>query len=220
MMEHLTLLHKINIVIHVTAGSLALLTGTIILLTKKATPLHKRFGKFFLLLMAVVIFTGLIGVFVFGRNTFLLIITILSGYLGYSGYRAIKTKSNQRVPIDICMAILCVLLVSYFLYYFSSIGMIWSPVIIYSTVGYLIFIVSYDLLRGFIPAGAYKRMWLYEHILKMVSAFTALLSAFLGTVLPQYHPYSQFGPSVFGTLLAIGFIIYFRKKPLFKPAVQ
>ena len=219
-MEHLSLLHKINVLIHITAGSLALLTGTIILLTIKGTPFHKRSGRFFLLMLSVVILTGLIGVFVFGRNTFLLIITVLSGYLGYSGYRAVKTRSNKPVAMDICMAILCLALVGYFLYYFNSIGMIWSPVIIYSTVGYLIFIVGYDLLRGFIPASAYRNLWLYEHILKMVSAFTALLSAFLGTVLPQYHPYSQFVPSVFGTLLAIGFIIYFRKKSFTKPAVQ
>ena len=46
----------------------------------------------------------------------------------------------------------------------------------------------------------------------MVAAFTALLAAFVGTVFPQYHPYSQFLPSVFGTLLAIGFIAYFYRK--------
>jgi hypothetical protein len=74
-------------------------------------------------------------------------------------------------------------------------------------------VVMYDLLRYFIPKAAYANVWLSEHIWKMISAFTALLSAFCGTVFPQYQPYSQFMPSVFGSLLAIGFVIAaYRKK--------
>jgi hypothetical protein len=40
----------------------------------------------------------------------------------------------------------------------------------------------------------------------MISAFSGLLSAFTGTVFPQYQPYSQFLPSVLGSLAAIGFM--------------
>lgn len=85
--------------------------------------------------------------------------------------------------------------------------MIWSPVIIYSTVGYLLLMIAYDLGRYLIPTKMYGRLWIYEHILKMVSAFTGLLSAFSGTVFPQYQPYSQFIPSILGTLAAICFMI-------------
>jgi hypothetical protein len=35
-----------------------------------------------------------------------------------------------------------------------------------------------------------------------------LLAAFSGTVFPNYKPYSQFLPSLFGTVLQIVFIIY------------
>jgi hypothetical protein len=75
-------------------------------------------------------------------------------------------------------------------------------------------VLTYDTIRYFIPANQYANLWLYEHILKMISAFSGLLSAFTGTVLPQYQPYSQFLPSVAGTLLAIGFMInaYQRRK--------
>lgn len=52
----------------------------------------------------------------------------------------------------------------------------------------------------------------YEHIFKMIGAFTALLSAFSGTVFSKYQPYSQFLPSVFGTGLQIGFIVYYFRK--------
>lgn len=206
-MDSFSLLHKSNILIHITAGSAALIVGLVALVANKGKRLHKKSGKVFLVFLAIVILTGLLGVFVFKRNTFLLVITILSGYLGYSGYRTLQTRSNRPKLLDVTMAILSLAAVSYFLYYFKSIGMIWSPVIIYSTVGYLIFIITYDLCRYLIPASIYANLWMYEHILKMISAFTALLSAFSGTVFPQYQPYSQFLPSVFGNVVIIGCMI-------------
>jgi uncharacterized membrane protein len=206
-METLTLVHKINIAIHIAAGSLALIIGLIAIIAGKGKKLHRVAGRIFLILMSIVIITGLIGVFVFGRNTFLLVITVLSGYLAFSGYRVIKAKSNSPKLPDIAVCLVSLISVLYFLYYFKSICMIWSPVIMYSTVGYLFLMIIYDIGRYFIPAKAYGNLWLYEHILKMVSAFGGLLSAFSGTVFPQYHPYSQFGPSILGTLIAIGFMI-------------
>lgn len=208
-MDKHSLIHSINIIIHVAAGSLALLLGVFALLSQKRKGIHTRSGQIFLFLLSFVIITGLIGVFGFGRNTFLLVITVLSGYFGFSGYRTLQTRSNQPKTLDIVVALLALVTVSYFLYYFKSIGMIWSPVIIYSTVGTLFMVVGYDFLRYLIPSHRYKRLWLYEHIFKMIGAFSALLSAFSGTVFENYQPYSQFLPSVLGTLLQIGFIVYF-----------
>lgn len=206
-MEILSVLHKTNILLHIFAGSFGLLTGILILITTKGRRFHRKAGLLFLLFLTIVIVTGLAGVFVFRRNPFLLVITVLSGYSGYSGFRILKNKSNRLNFYDIGVALLSLLVVIYFLYYFKKEGMIWAPVIIYSTVGYMILLVTYDLIKYLIPSTAYHHIWLYDHILKMISAFSALLSAFSGTVFPQYQPYSQFLPSVFGTILAIGFII-------------
>lgn len=211
-MELLSILHKSNIILHVSAGSLALLTGIFILLFKKQGRIHRKSGRLFLILLGIVIFTGLLGVFVFKRNSFLLVITVLSGYMGFSGFRAIRNRSNIPQAIDIVMALLALASVSFFIFYFNAIGMIWSPVIIYSTVGYLLMAVGYDLGRYLLSTKTYGQLWLYEHILKMVSAFSGLLSAFAGTVLPQYQPYSQFLPSVLGSLIAIAFMAnYWRR---------
>lgn len=49
-----------------------------------------------------------------------------------------------------------------------------------------------------------------EHIFKMVSAFSGLLSAFTGTVFLTYQPYSHFLPSVFGMLIIVIFISTFK----------
>jgi len=94
----------------------------------------------------------------------------------------------------------------------KSIGLFWSPIIIYSTLGALFSMVLYDFLRYLIPKAKYGKLWLYEHIYKMVSAFTALLAAATGTIFDDFQPHSQYLPSLFGTLMAIGFIVYFYRK--------
>ncbi len=208
-MEDYTFLHQISLLVHIIFGSLALLLGIIAMATKKGGKVHIRTGRLFLVAMTVVIGTALAGVFIFKANAFLLVLTLLSGYQAFSGYRILKLKSNKAKLLDIGVACIAISSAIYFLYYLESIGMIWAPVVIYSTVGALFLIIAYDFLRYFIPAERYKKIWIYEHIYKMVAAFTALLAAFVGNVFPQYHPYSQILPSVFGTFLAIGFIIYF-----------
>ena len=203
-------LHTLNIILHVSAGIVALMLGLAALLTAKGGSVHTKLGNYFLVLVSVVIATGLIGVFVFGRNTFLLVITVLTGYVSFSGYRALKFKSNVPRVLDIIVALVSLSTLAYFLYFFHSIGMIWSPIVIYSTVGAMFFVVLYDLLRYLIPREVYasQRIWLYEHIYKMISAFSGLLSAFAGTVLKEYQPHSQYLPSVLGMIIMVGFMVY------------
>ena len=211
-------MHQVNIITHVISGSLGLIVGIIALLSVKGGRVHNKSGRYFLLLMVVVILTGLIGVFIFGRNTFLLVITVLSGYVAFSGYRTLKDKSNKPKALDIGVAITSLVVLFYFLYYFKQIGMIWAPVIIYSTVGALLLVVTYDFIRYLIPTKTYKKhkLWLYEHIYKMTSAFAALLAAFSGTVLDDYQPHSQYIPSALGIMIIIGFMIYVARKGLKK----
>jgi hypothetical protein len=206
------LFHSINIILHITAGTIALLLGIIALGTKKGGKIHTKSGRRFLLCLCIVIATGLFGVFVFGRNNFLLVITVLAGYYGFSGYRALQNKSNEPKRIDILVALVALLAVFFFLYYFKTIGMIWAPVIIYSTVGTLLAVIVYDFIKYLIPKTTYGKLWFYEHIYKMIGAFTALLAAFSGTVFPSYKPYSQVLPSVLGVLLQVGFITYYFRK--------
>jgi uncharacterized membrane protein len=215
-MDIFSLFHRTNILIHIFAGSSALLIGIFILVTPKGGKRHRIYGRLFLWLLSIVILTGLLGVFIFKRNSFLLVITVLSGYMGFSGFRVMRNRSNKLKLLDVAAALLSILSVFFFMYYFRSIGMIWSPVIIYSTVGYLVLVVVYDLGRYLFTKKTYQNIWMYEHILKMVSAFSALLSAFTGTVLPQYHPYSQFLPSVFGSVIALGFMLSYWYKRKFK----
>ena len=211
-MENIEFWHKINIIVHVSTGVIALFLGIIALSTPKGKRAHKNTGKIFLCFLGIVVFTGLLGVLVFKVSQFLLVLTVLSGYNAYSGMRVLKNKTNQIYRQDILVALFSVSTGIYFLYYISSIGMIYSPIVIYATLGTLFSIVLYDLLRYLIPSKKYGNLWLYEHIYKMVSAFTALLSAAAGNVYEEFQPHSQYLPSLFGILMAIGFIVYFYRK--------
>ncbi len=206
-------LHTSNIVLHVLTGTVALVLGLIALVSVKGGSVHNRYGIYFLASVSIVIVTGLIGVFVFGQNAFLLVITVLTGYVSFSGYRVLKFKSNAPRTLDIIVAMVSLSVLAYFLYFFKSIGMIWSPIIIYSTVGAMFLVVLYDIFRYLIPREVYteRRIWLYEHIYKMTSAFSGLLSAFAGTVLKQYQPHSQYLPSVLGMVIIAAFMLYIYK---------
>ncbi|WP_442587081.1 hypothetical protein ACSBL2_13630 [Pedobacter sp. AW31-3R] len=83
-------------------------------------------------------------------------------------------------------------------YHLQSSSLYWSPVVTYSTLGALLLVTVYDLVRSRLSTDFRRQAAIYEHVYKMISAMSGLASAFAGTVLPQYHPYSQFLPSVLG----------------------
>jgi hypothetical protein len=197
-MEHLT-----NIVIHVMAGTIALIAGLIAMFVKKGGKIHIASGRYFMWAMIIVIITGLFGVLVFKRNTFLLVITLLAGYNCFSGIRVFK----QRRSIDYIVPLVVMASVCFIR------SMYWSAVIIYSTIGALLLVTTWDLLKWSMPALFLKRAVMYEHVYKMVSALSALASAFIGTTLPQYKPYSQFLPSMVGlTSIIVIFIMMSNKR--------
>jgi hypothetical protein len=74
-------------------------------------------------------------------------------------------------------------------------------------------------VRFAFPRKWFATTWFYEHLVKMIGAYTAVVSAFSGTVFVRWQPYSQMAPSLFGTLAIIGFVIYHRRKPKARVAV-
>lgn len=199
-------LHQINILLHVLAGSLALLSGIIALAVGKGSRRHLRTGRFFAWMLAIVVSTGAFGVLVYHRNPFLLLITVLAGYNTWSGIRTLRLAGRRPTVPDMLMPLAAGVFAGWYVYHLDAIGFYWSPVIIWSTVGALLVVMGYDCSRWLLPAAFRRRAMLYEHAYKMIGAFSGILSAFTGTVLPQYKPYSQFMPSVIGML---GIIITF-----------
>ncbi|PSL23058.1 hypothetical protein [Chitinophaga ginsengisoli] len=209
------IIHHINIAVHVSAGILALLSGLAAAILNKQVQQHRMLGKYFMWMMVFVIITGLAGVFVFKRNTFLLVITLLSGYNCFSGIRTMRLSGRKPGFIDYLAPVMVMSAAAYYAYYVYASGLYWAPVIIYATIGSLFVVTIYDLCRGIMPAHTRKKLMLYEHVYKMLSALSALASAFTGTVLPQFKPYSQFLPSMAGLTCIIVIFIGLGNRPLF-----
>ncbi len=214
-------LHQSNILLHILAGSLGIVIATIILFLPKFTKTHKKLGKTYIYLYVIVIITAFVGSIGFRGSLFLLLLTISAGYGAFSGYRNVQLKSNTPKVLDISVAILAMLSAGALIVYIQSSQQHWSPVVIYSTYGHLGFVVTYDLLRYFIRKDRYGKLWLYEHIYKMIGSFTALLAAASGNVLPESaQPESQYMPSLIGTMIAVGFIMAFRNKLRKRPEIS
>lgn len=208
--------YSINVAIHVMFGTAALIAGIIALRAIKGGRVHKKAGIFFLSFLCLVVLTGLAGIFFFKVNLFLLVITLLSFYQGYSGYRVLQHKEKGPSVMDAVVTVLTVASAIYFLYYISKAGFVWSPVVIYSTLGWLGIITMYDFCRYLIPEKKYQQVWIYEYIIKMIGTYSAILSAFIGTVLPvSFQPFSQVIPSALGSLLIIAFCIAYRNNTVY-----
>ncbi len=199
------MLHTLNIFIHVAVGTLGLLLGLLALVYQNNVRQHVRFGRYFLYALTVVVATAFIGILFFRSNPFLLMLTLLGGYVGYSGYRAVRLRERQTSRLDVTVAVCVLGTGGWYLMSLQAGDSHWSPVVVFSTLSALVLVAGYDLVKHF---WLYKRLrtwWLYEHIYKMLSAYSAILSAFSGTVLSQYKPHSQILPSV----LCVSAIVYF-----------
>jgi uncharacterized membrane protein len=201
-------LHHFNIIVHVGLGTLALLVGLGPMLTAKGGTAHGRLGRWFLGLAAGALATAVLGLAVFNFRPFLTVVVLLSVYQAYSGFRALRTRATGPTRRDGVFSAVFLAGGLAFLVLLPRIALVWSPGIVYGTLGFLLAMTVYDLSRFAWRRRWQRGAWLYEHIWKMVSTYAALLSAFSGTVLVAYQPYSQFVPSVLGTVAAGGFMAY------------
>ncbi|PKK37782.1 hypothetical protein BWI96_04770 [Siphonobacter sp. SORGH_AS_0500] len=198
--------HSINLIIHISFGLAAMGLGVVALRAPKKRGPHTRFGRYFLYAISVVVGTGLMGAILFRASPFLVMLTLLAGYVSYAGWRIVRLREKRSSTRDVACALLAFTSGLCFLGIAKVSDSSWNPSVIYSTFGALSLVTTYDLVKHYWLHESLKGGWLYEHIYKMLSAFSALLSAFAGNVLPQCQPYSQLGPSVLGVVMMIWYM--------------
>ena len=216
-------MHAINLIIHISAGVAALIAGSVAIFSGKGSKRHRYFGRIFLVLLSVVVATGMIGAILFRSNPFLLMLTFLSGYVGYAGWRNLQLKEREASLPDAGLAAITLVAGTAYAYWLqTNADNDFNPAVIYSTLGALWLVTVYDLLRYFFLHAYLKQLWLYEHIYKTTSAFSAIFSAFTGTVLPGFKPYSQVGPSAIMMTVIVTYIVIeaVRKKRMTVRRVQ
>ncbi|MEM9525498.1 MAG: hypothetical protein AAGA31_02765 [Bacteroidota bacterium] len=204
------MLHQANILLHVFAGLIGIIFGILAYTSVKGSDNHRKYGRNFLWLMAIVVGTALLGTVFFIDRPFLTIVAFQSGYFAFSGWRAVKLKEERFRLWDLLVAVSVAVLLGLFLWRLQTATIYWNRGIVYYLLFYLCLVLGFDLLRYFIPnLITNRRFWVYDHIFKLTSAFTALVSAGLGTVLGAYAPWSQIIPAVIATFWLIFCLIYF-----------
>lgn len=87
------------LVLHITGGSIALVSGLMAMLFDKNKKNHRKAGLVFFWAMNTVAASA-IGISSIKNNLFLLAIGVFSFYMNFTGYRAIKNKSMKYEWID------------------------------------------------------------------------------------------------------------------------
>lgn len=82
------------LILHIAAGSIALVTGSIASVSKKGSKIHKRGGRIYYYGMIAVAVTAF-GMSIMKENQFLLAVGIFSLYMAYTGNRAVKKRKNE-----------------------------------------------------------------------------------------------------------------------------
>jgi len=204
-------LHTLNVLLHVICGTVALALGLVQLVAPKGGAPHRRLGRLFVYLVWTVVGTAALGLVLFGFRAFLAVLTLLVAYWTYSGMRAARTRGGGPALQDGLASALGLAAVATFCYWLPYVRFPWAPSIIYSTLATLTLAAVYDLCRFAFPSHWHERLWPYEHIVKMIGAHAAIVSAFSGTVLAALQPFSQIAPSVVWTLLQVGFVVQHRR---------
>jgi hypothetical protein len=201
------MIHHVNLGIHILAGTVAMIIGLLAIIYNRRVATHKKLGRYFIYLLVIVVATGFIGFLFFRNDPFLLMLTLIAGYVGYAGYRNIQLREARANIWDALIALSTLSIALVYTWQLSQSQVLWNSSVILSTVIALALVTVYDLVKYFFFHSYLKGWWVYEHIYKMISAFSAMVSAFAGNTLRGFHPYSQIGPSAVCMMLIILFIV-------------
>lgn len=93
------MLYNILLVIHIAAGSVALLMAMIALVTAKGGRHHVLAGRVYASGMTVIFLTSL-PLAILGASIFLLLIAVFSFYLVFAGWRFARNRRGRPRPVD------------------------------------------------------------------------------------------------------------------------
>ncbi len=87
------------LMVHIAAGSVALATAIIALITAKGGTHHIRAGRVYAVAMTVIFITAL-PLAILGSNVFLSLIALFSFYLVFAGWRFARNRHGRAQPVD------------------------------------------------------------------------------------------------------------------------
>ncbi len=197
------------LIVHIAAGTLALLCGFAALLSRKGQRVHLFSGRLFFYAM-LVIGGSAIALSVFRPNTFLLLIAFFALYQNLNGYRAIKNKSLRPTWIDWVITIIGFVAGVRMLVEGNVVLWVFGSISTFLAIGDTISHIQ--LLRG---RQQPKNAWLLRHIGMMMGAYIATFTAFV--VVNISYPALPWVPWLAPTVLGVPVMIWFQRKYVKKP---
>jgi hypothetical protein len=178
---------KLDLYLHIAAGTAALITGFVAMITKKGGVPHRKAGQWYFWAMATVCFTALVRFKFVPGIMFLTMIAIFSFYLNFSGRRILSFKKEETPyqSIDWVMAyftLACGFLMSGSSIYFYSFQHNTILSILFLFFGIFCISVSRsDILRFHGKIEVEKMHWFFHHIGRMMGSYAATVTAFVIT---------------------------------------
>jgi uncharacterized membrane protein len=197
--------------VHVSAGFMLVAVGLVPILSRKGARLHRWSGRLFVALMSVLLAAAWI-MTVLRFNAYFAALSATASITLFSGVRVLSRKRpdldpRQRAqPLD-WIATLAVLAIGAWVLLLIAQGRTGGKAAVSAALVYAAFTYGgWDLWRFLRPMAwpFSPSLWRYEHVLKMLSAYGAVISAFSGnflTVLPT--PWSQLWPTLLFQPMAV-----------------
>ena len=204
---------QILIFTHVGFGSIALISGTISIITKKGNWLHKKSGKvFYYTLLTSALISLIVSLMPNHQSPFFFCLGLFSLYFIIGGYRSLSFKTkNVSLWLDKIIACLIILVglvmmtypillngkINIVLFYFGAVSIIFGAI---------------DLLL-FKNSNKTRKNWLNIHLTKMIGAFLVSVTAFVvnQSILGIW---GWFIPTIIGNIYILYWLIKLNRKKL------
>jgi hypothetical protein len=214
--------------VHIACGTASIVAGGLALLTPKPVGGepgrgHIRTGRLFLRAQTVVLIAAAVMTILHFRP-YLVALTTTATMALFSGYRVLGRRrpdlhrSQRAQPLDWAVTLAAGAVGVWLLWLVGSGGVDGPATVVRVTTYTVLAYVAYDLVRFVWPLGFpfSPRLWLYEHLVKIVSAYFGAVAAFSGNALVFIpDPWRQLWATIVGetlvVVLLVRYIRYFRR---------
>jgi uncharacterized membrane protein len=197
---------SLMLVLHITGGTIALLSGLLAMLSFKGSKVHRTAGKIYFWGMTAV-FVGAVIVAIGHRQDFLLMVGFFSYYMTVRGYRILSLKKLDQGQKAAMLDWIIISISGIFIVTLLGWG-VWGMLngegmaivaFVFGVIG-ASFLIG-DVRKFFTPQE--KMHWWYGHISSMGGSYISAVTAFVvvNIQLPQFQWVLWILPSVIGGII-------------------
>lgn len=216
-------LFHLLLAVHLVAGTGALFSGVPPMLVRKGGEAHARWGRLFAGCMVVVIATAA-GMTALAWRPYFAALSLAAAMTAFSGMRVLRRKrpdlrrEDRARPLDWTVTLAGLAGAAVLAVMAGSGRAGGNPTVVWSLVGVSLTYGLWDLYRFSFPAGwpMFSRLWLFEHLVKMLGAYGAVVGAFSGSVAARWlpDPWKQLWSTILFLLLTAVFAWRHARRPV------